>query len=123
MVLGLMAWAVQVAARLGRRRVRSLDEAELSSNARIGLCVLAIVATLGVLHAADFLQYRRNGRLELVQGRYALMVLPAALAAPVLLAKAFLPRLRLGPAMASIAVAVVGLNVLGLTLVVERYYL
>ncbi|MEO7571632.1 MAG: DUF2142 domain-containing protein [Acidimicrobiales bacterium] len=122
-VLGLAAWAVQVAARVGRRRLRSIDDAELSSIVRVGLCVLAIVATLGVLHAADFLQYRRNGRLELVQGRYALMVLPAALATPVLLAKSFAPRLRLAPALAAIAVAVVGLNVLGLTLVVERYYL
>jgi hypothetical protein len=119
----LLASAVAALARLVRRRVRPLDDGELTALVHIGLCALAVVATLGVLHAADFLQFRRNGRLELLQGRYGLMALPSALALPALLARQIAPRLHQSAVPALVAGAVVALNALGLTMIVERYYL
>lgn len=122
-LLALVVWAVALCVRLGRRRLRAVPGDELSSVLHIALCTLSVVVTLSVLHVADFLQYRRNGRLELLQGRYALMVLPAVLALPALLVARIGGRSWAARAMVVIAAAVVALNVLSVSLMVERYYL
>lgn len=120
---GLVAWAAIRGVALARGRGRGMAPSELTGDLHLALCALAVVTTLAVLHAADFLQFRHNGRLELLQGRYALMALPAALALPALLLRRLVPKVPAGAVMAAIATGVVVLNALGLTLIVERYYL
>lgn len=120
---GLVAWVAVRGMALVRTRGRGMTASELTSDLHLALCALAVVITLAVLHAADFLQFRHNGRLELLQGRYALMVLPAALALPALLLRRLAPKLPAATVMAVIAAGVIALNALGLTMIVERYYL
>ena len=122
-VAALAAWLVVTAVRVARARAAALEDDEVDAIVHTGLCAFAVLVTLGVLHAADFLQYRENGRLELLQGRYALMVVPAALALPALFVKRFAPKVSVAAVVATTAAAVVALNMLGLTLIVERYYL
>jgi hypothetical protein len=120
---GTVAWVVLRGMALVRTRGRGMTPSELTGDLHLALCAFAVVTTLAVLHAADFLQFRHNGRLELLQGRYALMVLPAALALPALLLRRLVPKLQAAAVMAAIAGGIVVLNAISLTLIVERYYL
>jgi hypothetical protein len=105
--------------REGRRSEPEADEVVV----RAGICALAVVSTLVVLHVADFIQFRRLGRLELLQGRYALMALPAILALPALWLRHLFPRIHPAATMSAIAAVSAALNVGGLALIVERSYL
>lgn len=122
-VIGLAVWACSMLTRVIRQRRWSMSPDETSGVLDVAVCAVSIVLTLTVLHVADFLQFRRNGRLELLQGRYALMVLPAVLALPPLLLARLGRRGWATPAMILIAAGAVAMNILSLTLMVERYYL
>ena len=70
---------------------------------------------------AGYLNYHRTGRNDLIQGRYALMLLPAIVALPALALRTLRPRISpLVPTLGA-AAALVMLNVGGVALVVERF--
>lgn len=83
----------------------------------------AVAGTLAVLFIIMFLNFQEVGRLDLVQGRYGLLVAPAVLALPPVLLRALVPRLSPVPLLAVEASAMALLNILGLALIVERFYL
>lgn len=122
-LVAIAAWAAWSAFVWLSGRAPRVTGARSQTWVPIAVCVAAIAVTLSVLHAADFLQFRRNGRLELLQGRYALMILPAALALPALLASWAWPRLRGAAPMIGIAGGVVALNIGAVALMIERFYL
>jgi hypothetical protein len=105
-----------------RRRVpgpRDVDDA----TAGLWVVVAIVASVLATLHVADFLQFRQLGRIELLQGRYALMAMPAIVVAPALIVRA-LSSPKIGAAvLAVLAAGLVVLNVVGLDLLVERFYL
>lgn len=96
---------------------------ELSVDARILLHASLLVAMVITLYAAAWVYYTSTGQNDLLQGRYALLALPAILALPGLLLERF-SRGRLSPLLvnASLAVAMGGLTLLGLKRVLESFY-
>lgn len=87
------------------------------------VCLLAGLASLGVVHVLMFDYFRRTGDLDFVQGRYVLMITPALLVLPALFLRRIWPRLSPTVPMAVVAVGMGVLNVIGLGLVLERFYL
>jgi hypothetical protein len=75
--------SVRAAVRLWRDRA-SLRTRDLPDGLPLLVCTLTVVSALAVLQVLDFLRFRQLGYLELLQGRYALLVLPAILALPAL---------------------------------------
>lgn len=102
---------------------RAVHDAEIPLDARIlvvGAMLGAIVATL---YAAAWVYYSSSGANDLLQGRYALLALPALLAAPALLVERF-TRGRVSPLVVNVAFAIgmAGLTLLGLKRVLEYFY-
>jgi hypothetical protein len=121
------AWVVVTAVRWwSTRRTGTADEADAEvDDETLGgiVCLLAVVATVAVLYAVDFLVFRHTGRPEVLQGRYALMALPAILALPVVAIRGLVPRLGPTIPMVVVAAAMVAMNVGGLALLADRFYL
>ena len=136
LVLALVAWVVVLIVPLFRRIGRTVDPAggavgpvadasadELSLDVRILICAVAIVGTVGTLYAAGYVYYMATGLNNLLQGRYALLALPALLAAPALLLERFTGG-RVKPIVVNglAAFGMVSVNLLGLVLVQEAFY-
>lgn len=111
----------------GERR-RETDEAALRDapiplDVRIlvvGATILGIIATL---YAAGWLYYMSTGANDLVQGRYALLAVPAFLAGPALVAER-LSRGRVRPFAVNVLAAfgMAAANLLGIFVVLEAFY-
>jgi hypothetical protein len=100
--VGLAVWLL-LAVRSMLRRRRSVDASiqpaqtdlarlpggPLSVDARLAITAAALVGIVGALYAASWIYYASTGANDLLQGRYALLALPAILAAPVLLLERF----------------------------------
>lgn len=94
------------------------------------LAVVCVAGVMATLYAAGYLYFRYSGRDELLQGRYALMALPAVLALPALTIDGLLSRAR-GRWRRAVPVAVVAgvatamwvLHVIGLATIADRFYL
>lgn len=97
------------------------DEATL--DARILVCAAFVGGMVVTLYAAAWIYYSSTGRNDLLQGRYALMALPAVLALPALLLERF-TRGRVSPAVVTVPLAVTMgvLTLLGLKRVLEAFY-
>jgi hypothetical protein len=135
LVLGLAAWVVVAVVGWLRHRVARPDDASaespggigdsdaLSLDTRILLCGVTILGTVGTLYAAGYVYYAATGANNLLQGRYALLALPAILAAPALLVERFSGG-RVKPVVINsiAAFAMVSANLLGLVLVQEAFY-
>jgi hypothetical protein len=123
----LLVWTVVVVRRIvGRWRngaADAIDAAVVETWAKTLVCVLAVASTFAFFVGLGFLNFRRTGRNDLILGRYALMLIPAMLAAPTL-ALGYLWR-RLNPAvpMVMAAGAMAALNIGAIVLVVDRFYL
>jgi len=87
------------------------------------ICLLVVLGTLGLLHVLMFDYFHRTGDLDFIQGRYALMMTPALLALPALFLRRIWPRLSPIVPLGAVAVAMAVLNVIGLSLIAERFYL
>jgi hypothetical protein len=130
----VVAWLVVTLVRLVRRRP-VLDPPLLDGRDDPGVTVrtmLALVAVLGVLftlYAAGYLYFRNAGADELLQGRYALMMLPALLALPTLVTESFTTssaRLRRAAPLAVTALITLSmwaLYVLSFATIADRFYL
>ncbi|MFS0704161.1 DUF2142 domain-containing protein [Cellulomonas sp. 179-A 9B4 NHS] len=95
----------------------------LPLDVRIGVLASLVVAIVVVLYAAAWVYYASTGANDLLQGRYALLAMPAVLALPGLLLERF-TRGRVSPLVANVLVAVAmgGLFLLGLKRTLEYFY-
>lgn len=126
-VTALVAWWLVravldgLAARRGEGPWRTVAGATLAAHTAV--CLTAVAATVTLVHALDVDYFRKTGVLEFAQGRYGLMITVAVLALPALLLARLVPRLSPVVTMGVVAVGMVVLNVWGLALVAERFYL
>ncbi|KQR16692.1 DUF2142 domain-containing protein [Cellulomonas sp. Leaf334] len=116
--LGVLAWLVV----LPMKRFRTEGSAQLDRI--IAVCVGFGVATLLLLYGIEYFYFASSGRTDLLQGRYALMTVPALLALPGLLV-ARLSRGRWSPTVPMVVVAagVFLLQAMSIGVVVQHYYL
>ena len=136
LLLGLVVWVVVLVVQQVRRRLRIGEAGEvvrvpvaeedaggLPLDVRILMTAATIVGTVGTLYAAGYVYYMATGLNNLLQGRYALLALPAILAAPALLVERFTGG-RVKPIVVNslAAFGMVSVNLLGLVLVQEAFY-
>ena len=84
---------------------------------------VAVAGMLATLYAIMFVYFQEVGRLDLIQGRYALLATPAVLALPVAVLRTLAPRLSPVPLMTVVASSMAALQVLGIAVLIERFYL
>lgn len=136
LVVALCVWALIAIVqwvRRGRRRtgvardagrsIADISSTPLPLDVRILLCAVMIASMAGALYAAGFLYYLSSGQNDLLQGRYALLAIPAILAAPALLLERFTAG-RVRPVVVNtvLAASMVVLNGVGIVLVHEAFY-
>ena len=141
LLLGLGVWIATVVLGFMRRRwARSatdggtaviapvLSESELRAaplplDVRILILAATIVGIIGTIYAAGWVYYESTGANNLIQGRYALLAIPAFIAAPALLLERFTGG-RVKPAVVNTvaALGMVTANLLGLLVVFEAFY-
>ncbi|WP_315098672.1 DUF2142 domain-containing protein [uncultured Cellulomonas sp.] len=116
--LGVLAWLVV----LPMKRLRTEGSAQLDR--LIAVCVGFGVGTLLLLYGIEYFYFASSGRTDLLQGRYALMTVPALLALPGLLT-ARLSRGRWSPTWPTLVLAagVLVLHAMSIGVVVQHYYL
>jgi hypothetical protein len=88
-----------------------------------GVCLLVVAGTLALMYVLMFSWYRQTGGSDFIQGRYALMAMPALLALPVLALRRLVPRLSPLVPLGVIACSMAVLNVIGIGILVESAYL
>jgi hypothetical protein len=115
--LAVLVWLLRTLLDVVRRRPTSDDDA------RLAVCIAAVAATGLLLYAIGFSAFRRTGSNDLIQGRYALMVVPAVIAIPALLVRR--ARATFDPAwvLGLLAAALLLLNATGLGLIAQHFYL
>ena len=129
-VAGLAVWAVLAARdlRRGRDLPASTERPDpryepLPLDTRLVVVAAMIFGCIGTLYVAGWLYYMATGANDLLQGRYALLAIPAFIAAPALLVERFWPT-KVGPAVVPVvaAVGLVTAHLLGLLVVLEAFY-
>ncbi|MBO3086713.1 DUF2142 domain-containing protein [Cellulomonas dongxiuzhuiae] len=117
--IAVVAWTVLVV-----RERRRRDEEARRLDALILLCLSAAVGAVLGMYVVEYLFFASSGRTDLLQGRYVLLITPALLALPVLLAERFRRRASTAPVASGILLAAVAvLHVLSVAVVVRHYYL
>jgi 4-amino-4-deoxy-L-arabinose transferase-like glycosyltransferase len=103
---------------------------ERTNSVRTSLAITNLLGVLALLYLAGYLYFRSAGRDELLQGRYALMALPALLALPALFLEGVLRGRRgswrrfVTPGVTGIIfVAMWTLQVVSVATLAERFYL
>jgi hypothetical protein len=119
----VLVWIGYVLTQAVRGRLRAVPRDVIERWAQTLVCVLSVVATFVFFIGLGYLNFHKTGRNDLIQGRYALMLLPAMLAAPTLALWSLWPRLKPVVPMATAAAAMTALNIGAVMLVVERFYL
>ncbi|HEY0216236.1 MAG TPA: DUF2142 domain-containing protein [Cellulomonas sp.] len=116
----VVAWLVVL---VRERRRGPVDTALRDVDRMITLCVLSGLGVLGGMYAVEYGYFASSGQTNLLQGRYLLMVVPALLALPPLLAER-LSRRRPAATVAAWATAcgVLALHVTGVLVVIAHYY-
>lgn len=95
----------------------------LPVDVRVLITVVMIVSTGMTIYGAAWTYYAWTGNFDLIQGRYALLAMPAILALPGLLLMSFTRRPRLVATVnVVLAVAMAALMVTGLRNVLENFY-
>jgi hypothetical protein len=128
-VLWLLVTLVRAVLRRPVRDDRVEGRDDPGVTVRTGLALVTVLGVLFALYAAGYLYFRNAGADELLQGRYALMMLPALLALPALVVESFTAqsaRLRRAVPLAVMAVVTLGmwtLYVLSFATVADRFYL
>lgn len=128
--VGLGCWLVVVVRqRLVRRAGPSGTSARTSTarstvetDIRLAVTTAMLVGIVVALYAAAWLYYRSSGANDLLQGRYALLALPAMLAAPPLLAERFAGRRWATVVTVVLAVAMLALMLGGLNNTLRALY-
>lgn len=131
-VVMAVLWLLLIALRAAFRRPLALRDLGPGRDVvtRTALALVAILGTMFALYAAGYLYFRSAGRDELLQGRYALMILPALLAVPALVTESATERLpdrvrRVAPVavMALLTAGLWVLQVLSFATIADRFYL
>lgn len=119
LVAAVVGWAVLVVATW-----RSRSQEDVRVDRLVVVCLASVLGGLALLYGVEYLYFRASGLTNLLQGRYALAVVPALLALPGLLTQR-LSRGRLGATGATwlVAAGVAALSVAAVGVVVEHYYL
>jgi hypothetical protein len=107
---------------VGRRAAEQEEARQLDLDVTLVLGA-AVVSTFALLHVVELSWFLGNGNATLLSGRYALMALPAILAAIPLMLRRLVPHLSPWIPMVALASAVVTLNVIGLDTLVRRFYI
>jgi hypothetical protein len=116
-------WIVVTVVDLVRGKTAGL-EGEAGTDLDVTLVLgVAVVSTFALLHLVELSWFIETGNATLLSGRYALMALPAILAATPLMLRRLVPRLSPWIPMVALAGAVVALNVIGLDTLVRRFYI
>ena len=87
------------------------------------MCAAIVISTLSTLHAIEALWFRNGGGTTLLQGRYALMALPALPVLAAVVIPGLFPRVRPAQVLWTLAVGGGLLHVLSLWVLTERFYL
>jgi hypothetical protein len=119
----VLAWCIQVVIRIARGRLGSLTSEDIDRWSHIAVCALSIVTTFVFFIGLGYLNFHKTGRNDLIQGRYALMLVPAMLVAPTLALRSLWPRVNAVVPMVAAAAGMTALNIGAVMLVVERFYL
>jgi len=116
--VGVVVWLLV----LPVRRFRTAGMAEIDR--LIAVCVGFVVGMVALLYVIEFFYYKSSGQTNLLQGRYALMTVPALLALPGLLV-ARLSRGKVGSAIPMLVVTagVFVLQAISVGIVVRHFYL
>lgn len=115
----LVGWLVAVV-----RRWRSRDDEARRIDRLITLCAGSGLLSLLGMYAIEYLFFASSGRTDLLQGRYLLMIAPALLALPVLLAQRFVPRRAAATVTAwGLTGLLLVLHLVSIGVVVRHYYL
>jgi hypothetical protein len=117
LVVAVLAWAGLVVVRLLQRR----PLADPEWHVRFGLCAVAVAGIVATLELIGYAYFRTTGVNDLLQGRYALMCLPALYALPLLLAQRGRRASAVVPGL--LVAGVLLLQLLGLLAMAERFYL
>lgn len=106
------------------RRRGVVDEAVRGIDRMVALCVLSGLGALLGMYVVEYGYFRATGLTNLLQGRYLLMIVPALLALPPLLAER-LTRRRPAAAVAAwvVAVGVLAVHVTSVLVIAQKYYL
>ncbi|WP_432456752.1 DUF2142 domain-containing protein [Cellulomonas iranensis] len=106
------------------RRRGVVDEEVRGIDRMVALCVLSGLGALLGMYVVEYGYFRSTGLTNLLQGRYLLMIVPALLALPPLLAER-LSRRRPAAAVAAwvVAVGVLALHVTSVLVIAQKYYL
>jgi hypothetical protein len=112
-----IAWVAQLVVRTARRARPTSDDVHAT------LCLAAIASTLLMLYALGYLVFAHTGANDMIQGRYALLVLPAVLALPGLLLRRLAPAVSTTAVVVAVAAAMVTMNVVAVAVLTERFYL
>jgi hypothetical protein len=117
-------WLLRVLADgVSRARSERMGPPERASVVPTLLCILAVVSTLALLHLIELQAFLRTGEINIIQGRYGLMVLPAVVALPALLLRRLVPRLPVVVTMVVVTGAITALHVVSMARIIDRFYL
>ena len=123
----MVVWAVATARRYAATRrgdgPSTLDDTFVEGSAQTLVLALSVFTMFVFCIVVGYLNFHQNGRNDLILGRYSLMLVPALLSAPVVAVRSLRPRLDPLVPMVLAAIAMVALNIGGLALLTERFYL
>lgn len=115
-------WVVVTAVDVIRHQVRRSDGEKATDLATTLVLGSVLASTFALLHLIELRWFLRTGDATLLSGRYAMMALPAILALVPLMLRRLAPRLPVWVSMATLAGAVVALNLIGIDTVIDRFY-
>ncbi|MEZ0449567.1 DUF2142 domain-containing protein [Cellulomonas sp. ICMP 17802] len=84
LVLAIVAWLVLLVIDRGRQ-----SDVVAQVDRLVAVCVASTVGTIAVLYGIEYAYFHASGGTELLQGRYALAIIPALVALPGLLVQRF----------------------------------
>jgi hypothetical protein len=123
----MIAWSVAVIHRYTTtfrdRKHSTVSDEFVDGSAQAFVLALSVMVMLAFCLVVGYLNFHHTGRNDLIQGRYALMLVPALLSAPVVAVRALWPRLSPLVPMVLTAAAMIALNIGGIALLTERFYL
>lgn len=122
-LLVVAVWLVCSVVDVVGRRWRGMSE-ERAVDLIAGVVLLsATISTLGLLHLIELRWFLRSGDTTLLSGRYAMMTVPAIIAAVPVMLRRLVPRAPIWSTTVGFAALIVALHLTAIHTVLERFYL
>lgn len=122
-LLLVVAWVVCSVVDVVGHRWRAMSE-ERAVDLTAGVVLLsATVSTLGLLHLIELRWFLRTGDTTLLSGRYAMMTVPAIIAAVPVMLRRLVPRAPIWATTIGFAALIVALHLTAIDTVLDRFYL